>query len=796
MAPVSVRHSDLFAVVVPGAFVFGVGLEATPGSIGALAGGGGALAALALLRPRLRKGTWLAAALLGGLVVGALDAASRDWRTRSWLPREGGSIEGSFVGEVLACPERGPDGGWLLRAAMRPDPDPAPGAPAAVVRLTVSGTDDAVRPIDRLRSGDRIRVWARLGRPRRPGNPGDADSRAGLASRGDDAAGWVKSPRLVERLAVGFPSLSRALDAARVSARERLDAALGKDCAARALAGAMLLGDREAFPAGLERTLRESGLYHLVSVSGIHVAIVCAIVLFVLRPLRRRPALSAIFLGAAVLLYAGLTGAAPPVARASCMAWFALLARAGGRSSTPLRSLALAAAALAALEPSWVSNAGFRLSVAAVAGIVTLSPPLARRPVAPRVVREAFAVSAGAYAATTPLLAEHVQRLSPAALWVNPPAIPAATVFLGAAAMSAFSHELPFLGSLAAEVAHRSSAFLARLAETASDGAWATFRVPPPSPAWWAIYGISWIVLVATPRGRGRTRSLAASAFLFALAAMHLGVPPRSGAAGLAILDVGQGQAVAAWGEGGTCILVDAGGSAGGRYDVGERVVAPLLTREGCRRVGLLALTHGHDDHAGGAVSLLRDLDVGELWIPVGSARDGSIGEAAGTAVMRGTAVRLAGRGSRGEFGGWSIETAAPSRKDAGLPLNDRGLVLRLTAPGGARVLIPGDLERAGEERLLRSGWPIGAEALVAGHHGARGSSAGPWLAAVRPRIVVVSAGLGNRFGHPHGEALARFRNSGAVVYRTDRDGQIRLTPHARAWTAEVTVRRAGTEPE
>lgn len=794
--PAHVRNRDLSAVLLAGAFLFGVGLGAPPGAIAALAGCVGALAVLAFLTPRLRFGAWLAAALLGGLGLGALDAAARAARTKAWLPHDGGSIEGSFVGEVLACPEHGPEGEWRLRVAVRPDPDPAPGAPAAVIRLTVSGTDDPARPIDRLRSGDRIRVWARLGRPRRPGNPGDADPRDGLASRGEDATGWVKSPRLVERLVDGSSSLSRALDAARVAARARLDLALGSSGETRALAGAMLLGDRAAFPPGLERSLRESGLSHLVAVSGLHVAIVCMLLLCVLRPLRRRPALSALLLGAAVLLYAGLTGAAPPVARASCMAWLALLARAGGRSSTPLRSLALTAAALAALEPPWVSNAGFRLSVAAVAGIVTLSAPLARRPFAPRAIRGALAVSAAAYAATAPFLAESFQRLSPAALWVNPPAIPVATVFLAAAAVAALSLELPILGPLAAEAAHRSSAVLTRLAHAASDGAWSTVRVPPPSPVWWTLHGISWTVLVASPRDLPRTRSLAASALLLALAAMHLGGPPRVGAPGLAVLDVGQGQAVAVWGERGTCLLVDAAGSAGGRYDIGERVLAPLLVREGCRRLDLLALTHGHDDHVGGAASLLRDLEVGELWIPVGSVRDGGIRDAAEVAATRGTAVRLAGRGSRGEAGGWGIETTAPAREDARLSLNDRGLVLRLTAPGGARVLIPGDLERAGEERLLRSGWPIDAEVLIAGHHGARGSSTEHWLAAVRPRVVVVSAGFGNRFGHPHDEALTRFRNTGAIVFRTDRHGQVRLTPRAGAWTAEVTVRRAGTERE
>jgi competence protein ComEC len=787
---------DLAAVLLPGAFLLGAGLAPPPGAFGALAGFGAALLVLGLSRPRFRVALSLAAALLGGQMLAALDAAERASRTWGWLPLDGRSIERAFVGEVLACPESGPEGEWRFRAALRPHPEPVPGAPAAVVRLTVSGSGDPASPIERLRSGDRIRLWARLGRPRSPGNPGDADARAGLVSRGEDATGWVKSPRVVEVLEEGPPSLSRSLDAARVAARRRLDLALGPSGEARALAGAMLLGDRAAFPSQLERSLRESGLSHLIAVSGLHVAIVCAMLLTVLRPLRRLPVLSAVLLGSAVFLYAGLAGAAPPVARASCMAGLALAARACGRSSTPLSALALAAAFLVALHPFWVWHAGFRLSVAAVAGIVTLSAPLARRPVAPRSLRGALAVSAAAYAATAPFLAENFQRLSPAALWVNPPAILAATVFLAAAACSAAAHDLPILGPLAVEIAERSSAILVRLAETGSGGVWSTLRVPPPSPLLWTAHGISWTLLAAAPSRLRRTRSLSASILLFALAAMHLGAPPHRGPPRLAVLDVGQGQAVAVFGEEGRCFLVDAAGSAGGRFDVGERVLAPLLVREGCRRLDILAVTHGHDDHVGGAVAVLRDLEVGELWIPVGSARDAGIRDAANVAAARGTAVRLAGRGDRRRVEGWEIEATAPSREDIGLPLNDRGLVLRLTGPGGGHALIPGDLEREGEERLLRSRRPIAAEVLVAGHHGARGSSTEAWIAAVRPRIVIVSAGSGNRFGHPHEEALERFRNAGARVFRTDRDGQVRLTPGADAWAVEVTVRRDGMERE
>jgi len=262
------------------------------------------------------------------------------------------------------------------------------------------------------------------------------------------------------------------------------------------------------------------------------------------------------------------------------------------------------------------------------------------------------------------------------------------------------------------------------------------------------------------------------------------------------VLDVGQGLAVLLRGPDGRFLLVDAGPAGSGRFDAGDLIVVPALAARGGRRLEVLALSHDHEDHSGGARAVLRDLEVGELWIGGGALHDPLTRIVAAEAVARGVAVRRLERGERVTRGGLELLVLHPGAEDRGRSLNDRCLALRARTAGGASVLLPGDLEAAGEGALLAAGADPGGEALVAPHHGADGSSTPEFLARVAPRFVLVSAGEGNRFGHPGKAALSRFTAVGARVLRTDLDGTIALDDEGGSWRASVEKDRRRDERE
>jgi competence protein ComEC len=234
--------------------------------------------------------------------------------------------------------------------------------------------------------------------------------------------------------------------------------------------------------------------------------------------------------------------------------------------------------------------------------------------------------------------------------------------------------------------------------------------------------------------------------------------------------------------------LIDAAGGASPRFDPGERVVLPFLRVHGVRRLDLLALSHGDLDHAGGAFAVLREMEVGELWLGPGSHAHPRLHELAALAVRRGVAVVMVERGMALPRGRLDWRVLAPGRDDKELGLNDRSLVLLVGEPP-ARILIPGDLEATGERRLLEHTIRPRAELLVLGHHGSGDTTSAPFLDAVAPQQVVASCGFRNRFGHPDVETLTRIEAAGASVWRTDLHGTLRCKASTDGWHVEATRR-------
>ena len=166
---------------------------------------------------------------------------------------------------------------------------------------------------------------------------------------------------------------------------------------------------------------------------------------------------------------------------------------------------------------------------------------------------------------------------------------------------------------------------------------------------------------------------------------------------------------------------------------------------------------------------------VGAVLVARGAALPGAgVGGDRGTLDI-GDRVRLTGR--------VTLEVLSPPVLTAGRAHasdNDGSLVLLLRI-GKRRVLLPADIEAPAERWLVASGMALHADALVLPHHGSRSSSTPELVAAVRPALAVVSAGAGNRHGHPHAEVLARY--AGALLLRTDEHGDVTLTSDGeRLW--------------
>jgi competence protein ComEC len=626
-------------------------------------------------------------------------------------------------------------------------------------------------PLPTLADGTRVALWARL-RPTR----WREGRREGLAARG-----YCKSSRLLRRHGASGGGMLRRLTALlRARIRARLQRAIlpGPE---RGLVLALVLGDRSELDERTAEDFRASGTYHVLALSGAHVALVAGLLTVGLRRLRLNPAVEAILTGGVLWLYALMVGGNVPVVRAAFMASALLAGRALDLAGDAANLLGLAALVLLLARPAHVWDVGFQLSFGATLGILLLVGPLGRGwPALPLRADMAVAASIAAQAVLSPILATQFHRLAPAALVLNLAAVPlSGAVLLSGFATVALGPLVPAIGDLAWIAAHalRCSADLGPL------GPWLDVRVAAPSLMVVAVHVAGLSQIARGRRGAGLGLLLVSQLGLLA----GSGPPGGDGRLHLEVLDVGQGDSLLLRSPRGRFLLVDTGGSHDPRYDVGERRVAPALWAVGVGRIDALVLTHAHPDHVGGAAFVLRAFRIEEVWEGPAALADPSWRRLDRVLRRAGVARRTLARGHRLEWDGVEIRVLGPV--PPGRPplrvRNEDSLVLAARL-GQITFLLAGDVLGAAESAL-----DVPASlAVKVPHHGSRSASAPAFVRRAGPRVALVSVGARNPFGHPHPEVIERYVRAGALVLRTDRDGGIEVaTDGTHLWA------RASAEP-
>jgi competence protein ComEC len=632
------------------------------------------------------------------------------------------------------------------------------------MRVSVGGFASASEVIE----GDRLDLWAVVRAPSGFVDPGVEDAEARAEREGWHAIAYCKSPRLVER-AGHAAGLRSTLGTWRAELRRRLMAFVppGPE---QAVVRAMVLGDRGGLDRETEDAFRVAGTYHVLALSGAQVALVAGILLWLLRGLAFGPGAQAVLVTTFLAAYALLVGGDVPVVRAAVMAGAVLLGRALDLDGDTANLLGLSALALLVARPGDWADVGFQLSYAATLGLVLLTPPIvALAPALPLRLELALATSLAAQLALAPLLVAHFHRLAPAALLLNLLAVPLSTAVLlaGAAVLlaSLVSQLLAAWIGLAAWLAARA---LLLSGGVASGVPFVDARLPDLS---WPTIAFHLCALGLLAAGRRRLAA-AGLALGWGLAiATRLAGPSGDGALHLTALDVGQADAIVVRSPLGRTLLVDAGGSFDGRLDIGERVLGPYLWSRGISRIDVLVVTHAHPDHVGGVPFLLAAFDVGEVW--EGPAPTEDAGYRAMDGALRAARVprRSLSRGARLTWDHVAIEALGPrGHAPVTRVRNDDSLALLLRFAGSS-VLLTGDTE-SGEASLC----PGALSILKVAHHGSRTSTSASFLADARPRVALLSVGSRNPFGHPAPDVLTRLRASGALLFRTDRDGAVEAT--------------------
>lgn len=627
-----------------------------------------------------------------------------------------------------------------------------------------------------INAGERWALTVRLKRPRGTANPHGFDYEAWLLERNLRATGYVRPKTGSSRLAPMVHRPAYWIERVRQRVRTRIAAALPEAPYAGVIA-ALAIGDQRAIPPEQWQTFTRTGVNHLMSISGLHVTMVSGLVLALVGGLWRRiprltlalPALKAAALAGlgAGLGYALLAGFAVPAQRTVYMLGVVAIALWLGVIESASIVLCAALLVVVLIDPWAVLAPGFWLSFGAVAVILYVTTG--------RIRREHWLASWGrvqvavTLALIPPLLAlfQQVSVVSPIA---NAVAIPA--VSLVVAPLALIGVAVPF--DLVLQCAHLVMGGCMVLLEWLAAAPDAVWQQHAP-PAWAVVVAIAALALLLAPGGvPARWLGVVGLVPLFTVAPGAL----RAGDVELVVLDVGQGVSALVRTEH-HALLYDTGPRFSAGADSGSRIIVPYLRAAGVKRLDGLVVSHDDDDHWGGAASILQALPVD--WLLT------SLPDLDPLVVGAELALRCEA-GQSWEWDGVRFEVLHPARAsyaDSAVKDNDRSCVLSIAAPGG-RLLLPADIERRSEEELLRRAPErLRADVLLAPHQGSRTSSIPHFVRAVAPGVVVFPIGYRNRFRHPHREVVRRYAESGARIYRTDRDGAVTIAIRA---SGEISV--------
>ncbi|MGH7875672.1 MAG: DNA internalization-related competence protein ComEC/Rec2 [Candidatus Binatia bacterium] len=644
--------------------------------------------------------------------------------------------------------------------------------------------------------GDRVRFWVRPVAPRDSGNPGGFNYATYLARRGIYATGFLDSDAEVELVARDPGAVLGFVETIRRDIRRFIEQNFSQDSGA--LLKALVVGDMGGISKEMRTAFTFAGVNHVLSISGLHVAMLGLVVFTMIRYggaasvflLLRWNLLKIATFGSflAVVFYTALAGAMVPTVRSAIMIGVYELAVLLDREEEVFTSLTLAALLIALAWPGVIADISFQLSFLAVLFIVwgmrrihqrfitvkTDDLPQEKSRVSEYLRRAGlhFAVPLLATLGTAPLIAHYFGHLSLAGFVANPLIVPlvgfvVVPLGLGIGFLAVAAPEMAaWLVWVVEKLAWLTTAAVDLFAKLPL----ANFSVPSPDAI--EVAGLYTLLLCSLALRRRRHLLIALSVGSILLAGDGaFWWRERYARKDLRVthLNVGQGDAAVVELPNSQVLLIDAGGTASGDFDIGESIVAPYLRGRKILKLDYVFVSHPRIDHYGGMGALINEFSPREFWSGAGKGRTGRFEDLEEILTRSKIARVLIGGATPCRLLGEVRVCALAGNGEKG---DDESVAVRLEH-GELRYLFASDIDKRDEAALLQKGATLDSAVLKVPRHGNASASTPEFVAAAKSQLAVISAGARSRSEAQREEIVERYRLAGAEVLRTYDDGAI-----------------------
>jgi len=563
-----------------------------------------------------------------------------------------------------------------------------------------------------------------------------------------------------------------ALGAVRLGLRS-----LSGDGDAGALIPGMVLGDTSKQSPQFKNSMKRSGLTHLVAVSGANFALVSAFVLWIMQFLFTRMAFRLSATAISLIAFIALVRPSPSVLRAAAMAAVLLIAQGTKRGRDSLPALGFAIAAVVIVDPWQARDAGFALSVLATAGLLLFAPVLAEKLSLhmPEKLAQALAPPTAAIVFCSPIIVALSGYLAPMSVIANLLAAPfVAPITIVGFISSLFSPFAPLLSSALIWFIRFPAGAIALIAHWASSFPVLTLRTGKIGFLIVACFTLlAWLF-------KKWFKYITIFTLIVLISITWLQRWP-GGDWQIANCDIGQGDSM----------VLNLGNHQGLVIDVGPDAVAEdrCLKALGIKEIPLLILSHFHADHVAGLPGALNKRTVGQVWVSVNSAP--LVESAMAHVALEGVEIIKAVRGMSSRVGPLTIKVLWPTLSATsfeempgeGSQINNSSIATLITS-NEFSIFAGGDLEPPVQQILVKDVTPVDIYKVC--HHGSRYQDLA-FMAALHPRISVISVGVGNTYGHPAVQTLEALTRLGSEVVRTDIDGAIAVQVRKH----QFTIRKA-----